>query len=264
MTHCIAVCPLIHLVTWLPEPWSYSSFIPSTTSISSLSAIPMALSIQGFPTPSPIWAAEAQSATYLCPAGKILLASSAHDWGHLSLFLQHRSSFSHCSSLPALALPVVLSSLVTEFCLTVSHSSQSTQSWLNWCRSVLSTCASCFEHCCGWKGVIHSTALHGVYLLEVHWRSVGKHGTTCGTWLPKRHCSLYLSPALHLFSTVSAFIVGPAQPCQLGRFTGVHWKRWTLHTNYLASWLKKEIAYNNNSFLLWEYKRNATTFLTVD
>lgn len=78
MIHCIAVCPLIHLATWLLlQPWSYSSLIPSTTSISSLSAIPMALSMQGFPTPSPVWAqskphisVEAQSATYLCPVGE--------------------------------------------------------------------------------------------------------------------------------------------------------------------------------------------------
>lgn len=92
------------------------------------------------------------------------------------------------------------------------------------------------------KGSHKSTALHGVYLLWVHQRRVGKHkSTTCRTWLPKRHRSISPPPTLHLFSTVSAFVVGPAWPCQLGHFAGVHWKLWSPHTNFWQADLKRNL-----------------------
>lgn len=94
---CIAFCPLNHLETWLclPQPWCNSSLIPGTTSIGSLAAIPMTLSMQSFPSASALPAllgrhvaqsmpivlqkqrlewlfgtAEAPSAPRLCPVGK--------------------------------------------------------------------------------------------------------------------------------------------------------------------------------------------------
>lgn len=147
---CLAVCPLIHLETWLllPQPWSYSSLIPGTTSIGSLAAIPMALSVQGFPPPSPPWVLlgqrVAQSILVLPAEGALensCLELQKLSQPHTSVLLGRMllTSFTHNLGapvcIPVVQIPLLLLhfpysfipagsifSLVTQFCLMASHS----------------------------------------------------------------------------------------------------------------------------------------------
>lgn len=222
---CTAFCPLIHLKTWLliPQPWSHSSLIPSIIATGFLAAIPLALTVQGFPSPFPVWALQGQCvaqrayswcmqaesfrmAVWSCSSsvihtplsclGKCSIRDSHMTLEHLSLFLQNRSPFSCCTSLPPLSFAgrvFCLLSLSFALWLPTAPCLLGVGSWLGWCA--LKTCFGLWALL--WlKGSFKFTALHGVCLLWVHQRSIGKlKSTTIG-----KH------------------------PCQLGHFAGMHEK----------------------------------------